>query len=109
MSENLESNLWCPQFFKKTNKKIPILSIFFLGNTQESHFLSVFLKSSGHHNLLSRLTGPMIFLKIHIGTYLFSQLSPMCPNIRFTTSSHVTQLTYVKVLIFFHTNASSEP
>ena len=33
----------------------------------------------------------------------------MCPNICFTTSSHVTQLTYVKVLIFFHTNASSEP
>ena len=52
---------------------------------------------------------PLIFFNIHSGIHLFSQLSPMCPNIRFTTSSHVTQLTYVKVLIFFHTNASSEP
>ena len=59
--------------------------------------------------MLSRLTGPLIFFNIHIGIYLFSQLRPMCPNICFTTSSHVTQLTYVKVLIFFHTNASSEP
>ena len=33
-SEDLESNLWCPQSSQKVNKKITILSIFSLGRTQ---------------------------------------------------------------------------
>ena len=44
-SENLESNWWCSQVFKKNEQKITNLSIFSLGNTQDSDlFCSLFEK-----------------------------------------------------------------
>ena len=40
----------------KNKEKIPILSMFSLGNSQDSDFLFVFRENWGHHNLLSRLS-----------------------------------------------------
>ena len=80
MLVNLESKLWCPQFFQQNKQKFTLLSIFSLENNQDSDFFVRFLGKLRTPWFAFEIDWPLVAVREQNETqfkYILAQSSPL--------------------------------